>query len=130
MKIGRSGCHIPQAGDANQHRFWRAQRMENAVPLEKIAANIHPLVAGYAAQGFKELIAGQLLWRNRAGFACQPSIEGAARRNKRPLVCRDRIQDSGGPGIVPFELAGGTERATEILGEWGEAGRDAAKLSL
>jgi hypothetical protein len=41
-----------------------------------------------------------------------------------------RIQDSGGPGIIPFELAGSTDRATEILGEWGQAGKDAAKLSL
>jgi hypothetical protein len=41
-----------------------------------------------------------------------------------------RIQESGGPGIVPFELAGSTDRATEILGEWGQDGRDAARLSL
>jgi hypothetical protein len=41
-----------------------------------------------------------------------------------------RIQDSGGPGIVPFELAWSTDRATEILGQWGQSGRDAARLSL
>lgn len=41
-----------------------------------------------------------------------------------------RMQDTGGPGIVGFELAGSTERATQILGEWGEAGQDAARLSL
>jgi hypothetical protein len=41
-----------------------------------------------------------------------------------------RIQDNGGPGIVPFEVAGTTERAREILSEWGEDGRDAARLSL
>lgn len=41
-----------------------------------------------------------------------------------------RIQDSGGPGIVGFELAGSTERATQILAEWGQAGQDAARLSL
>lgn len=41
-----------------------------------------------------------------------------------------KIQDSGGPGIVGFELAGSTDRATEILGQWGESGRDAATLSL
>lgn len=47
------------------------------------------------------------------------------------LVVVDRqIQQSGGPGIVPFELAGSTSRATEILGEWGQSGRDAARLSL
>jgi hypothetical protein len=47
------------------------------------------------------------------------------------LVVVDRqIQESGGPGIVPFELAGSTSRTTEILGEWGQSGKDAARLSL
>lgn len=41
-----------------------------------------------------------------------------------------RMQDAGGPGIVPFELAGSSERAAEILAEWGEKGQDAARLSL
>jgi hypothetical protein len=42
----------------------------------------------------------------------------------------ERMQDSGGPGIVPFELSGGQERADEILAEWGEEGQDAARESL
>jgi hypothetical protein len=47
------------------------------------------------------------------------------------LVLVDRqIQDSGGPGIVPFELAGTSDRAGEILGEWDAAAEDAARLSL
>lgn len=41
-----------------------------------------------------------------------------------------RMQDTGGPGILPFELTGGQDRADEILGEWGEDGRDAARESL
>jgi hypothetical protein len=41
-----------------------------------------------------------------------------------------RMQDTGGPGIVPFELAGSQERADEILAEWGEEGQDAARESL
>ncbi len=41
-----------------------------------------------------------------------------------------RMQDTGGPGIVPFELTGGQDRADEILSEWGEKGRDAARESL
>jgi hypothetical protein len=41
-----------------------------------------------------------------------------------------RMQDTGGPGIVPFELAGGQDRADEILAEWGEDGQDAARESL
>ena len=41
-----------------------------------------------------------------------------------------RMQDTGGPGIVPFELAGSQERADEIMGEWGEKGQDAARESL
>jgi hypothetical protein len=42
----------------------------------------------------------------------------------------ERMQDTGGPGIVPFELAGGQDRADEILAEWGEDGQDAARESL
>jgi hypothetical protein len=47
------------------------------------------------------------------------------------LVYQDeQIKDSGGPGIVPFELAGSSDRAEEILAEWGEDGQDAARVSL
>jgi hypothetical protein len=42
----------------------------------------------------------------------------------------ERMRDTGGPGIVPFELAGGQDRADEILAEWGEDGQDAARESL
>ncbi len=42
----------------------------------------------------------------------------------------ERMQDTGGPGIVPFELTGGQDRADEILAEWGEEGQDAARQSL
>jgi hypothetical protein len=42
----------------------------------------------------------------------------------------DRLQDTGGPGIVSFELTGGEDRADEILGEWGDEGQDAARESL
>jgi hypothetical protein len=41
-----------------------------------------------------------------------------------------RMKDTGGPGIVPFELTGGPHRADEILAEWGEKGQDAARESL
>jgi len=40
------------------------------------------------------------------------------------------MHDTGGPGIVPFELTGGQDRADEILAEWGDAGQDAARESL
>jgi hypothetical protein len=41
-----------------------------------------------------------------------------------------RMKDTGGPGLVPLELSGGQQRADEILDEWGEEGRDAARESL
>jgi hypothetical protein len=40
-----------------------------------------------------------------------------------------RMEDAG-PGMVPFELTGGQDRAEEILSEWGEDGQDAARESL
>ncbi len=42
----------------------------------------------------------------------------------------NRMKDTGGPGMVPFELTGGQDRADEILAEWGEDGQDAARQSL
>jgi hypothetical protein len=41
-----------------------------------------------------------------------------------------RMTDTGGPGMIPFELTGGQDRAGEILAEWGEEGQDAARESL
>ena len=41
-----------------------------------------------------------------------------------------RMMDTGGPGIIGFELAGTEERAAEILADWGDRGTDAAKASL
>ncbi|HET7574287.1 MAG TPA: hypothetical protein VFJ99_04155 [Solirubrobacterales bacterium] len=42
---------------------------------------------------------------------------------------QDRMEENG-PGIVSFELSGGQDRADEILAEWGEDGRDAAREQL
>jgi hypothetical protein len=41
-----------------------------------------------------------------------------------------RMRDAGGPGIVGFEFAWDSEGAASILEDWGERGRDAARLSL
>jgi hypothetical protein len=41
-----------------------------------------------------------------------------------------QMQDTGGPGIISFELTGGEDRAEGILAEWGSKGRDAARESL
>lgn len=41
----------------------------------------------------------------------------------------DRMQEHG-PGMVPFELTGGQDRADEILAEWGDEGQDAAREQL
>lgn len=41
----------------------------------------------------------------------------------------ERMTDNG-PGMVPFELAGGQDRADEIRAEWGDEGQDAAREQL
>lgn len=41
-----------------------------------------------------------------------------------------RLHETGGPGIVPFEVAGDLPRAKEILVDWGVAGRETARQSL
>ena len=45
-------------------------------------------------------------------------------------VLDGRLHETGGPGIIPFELAGELARAREILADWGSEGRDTARLSL
>lgn len=45
-------------------------------------------------------------------------------------IVDEAIKASGGPGIIAFELAGTTDRVAEILGHWGQEGRDAARVSL
>jgi hypothetical protein len=45
-------------------------------------------------------------------------------------VIDEDIKESGGPGIVSFEVEFTSENARETLAEWGEDGRDSAKLSL
>jgi hypothetical protein len=48
-----------------------------------------------------------------------------------PLVVLDRrMMRTGGPGIIPFELAGTPERARRIMDRWGPEGRSAARMSL
>jgi hypothetical protein len=46
------------------------------------------------------------------------------------LVLDARMMDTGGPGIIAFELAGSEDRAAEILADWGYEGADAARESL
>ncbi|MEB4212095.1 hypothetical protein [Mycobacterium sp. 94-17] len=46
------------------------------------------------------------------------------------LMLERRMQRSGGPGIIPFELAGSVTRAEDIMTRWGSDGRRAARLSL
>jgi hypothetical protein len=47
-----------------------------------------------------------------------------------PLVVLDRrMVRSGGPGIIPFELAG-PRRSAEIIRAWGPEGKRAARASL
>lgn len=41
-----------------------------------------------------------------------------------------RLTATGGPSIVGFEFAGSARRAAQIMFEWGDHGRDLARLSL
>jgi hypothetical protein len=41
-----------------------------------------------------------------------------------------RMQATGGPGIIPFELAGTAAKAEDIMNRWGEAGQQAARQSM
>lgn len=45
------------------------------------------------------------------------------------LVLERRMRATGGPGIIPFELAGNASRAEAIMARWGSDGRRAARIS-
>src|SRR5687767_14210009 len=45
-------------------------------------------------------------------------------------IIDEEIKETGGPGIVSFELEFTSENARETLAQWGEEGQDSAKLSL
>ncbi|WP_156623253.1 hypothetical protein [Mycobacterium sp. 1164966.3] len=46
------------------------------------------------------------------------------------LVPEHRMRQTGGPGIIPFELAGNASRAEDIMARWGSEGQRAARMSL
>ena len=46
------------------------------------------------------------------------------------MLLEQRMRRSGGPGIIPFELAGNATRSEEIMKRWGPDGRRAARMSL
>lgn len=46
------------------------------------------------------------------------------------LLLERRMKRTGGPGIIPFELAGSQESAQRIMKAWGSEGRRAAKRGL
>src|SRR3954447_6954291 len=45
-------------------------------------------------------------------------------------ACERRMRRTGGPGIIPFELAGTPERSRRIMETWGRSGQRAARSSL
>jgi hypothetical protein len=44
-------------------------------------------------------------------------------------VLERRMRATGGPGIIPFELAGSGFRAEQIMAQWGTEGQRAARVS-
>ena len=73
--------------------------------MEEVAADIDALVARDAAERFEQLIAGQLLRRDRGGVAREPAVEPATRRDQGALVGRNRIQEGSDVGLPPVRIA-------------------------
>jgi hypothetical protein len=46
------------------------------------------------------------------------------------IMLERRMRQTGGPGIIPFELAGSESQAEDIMARWGGDGQRAARLSL
>lgn len=46
------------------------------------------------------------------------------------LEIERRLRQTGGPGIIRFELAGNADRSVEMMARWGTRGRRLARVSL
>jgi hypothetical protein len=66
----------------------------------------------------------------RRGTTLAAATYGFAGYTAVMLMLEQRMRRSGGPGIIPFELAGNGIRAEQIMAQWGPDGERAAKLSL
>lgn len=67
-------------------------------------------------------------WLGRHQIASATAVFGVY--TAAMLAVEARAKRTGGPGIVPFELAGNAAKAREIMDRWGVDGQRAARLSL
>src|SRR5258708_779587 len=79
--------------------------MEDAMTLEQIAADIDALVTGDEAERLEQLVAGQLVRRERGRIAAEPPVEAAFGGRQRPLVSGDGIQESRTIRLAPIGIA-------------------------
>src|SRR5438132_3608908 len=79
--------------------------MKDAVPLEQVAAHIHTLMTGDAAERLEQLVAVLLLSRERCRIAAEPTVEPAPGGQQRPLIGCDRIQKARAVRPMPIGLA-------------------------
>src|SRR4051812_25067783 len=93
VEIGWRRRDVTQTWYAQNCRIWRGQRMEYAVALEQIAANIYALMAGDAAQGFEQTVSVQFVRRERGGVSSEPAIETASWCHQRSLKTCDGVDD-------------------------------------
>ncbi|BBZ74965.1 hypothetical protein MANY_03020 [Mycolicibacterium anyangense] len=68
------------------------------------------------------------------GFVCRNRIAvatvGYVTYSAVMLRLDRQMQATGGPGIIPFELAGTAAKAEAIMAQWGETGQRAARQSM
>src|SRR3954470_23259685 len=84
---------VTQTWYAQNCGIRRCQRMEYAVALEQVAADIYALMAGAAAQGFEQIVSVQFVRRERGGVSGEPPIETASRCHQRSLKICDGVDD-------------------------------------
>ena len=61
MEVGRGLGNIAQAGHAHDLGLSGDERAKYPLPLDQIAANVHALMAGHAAERFEQSVAVLLL---------------------------------------------------------------------
>src|ERR1700677_1458072 len=124
MEVRRPRRDVTQTRNAENGGIRRGERVKYAVALEKIAADIHPLMAGNASERFEEPVSFKLFGRESRGVPAKPEIELAVRGEQRPLESSDRVQKARPirrPSIGRNETIRHLWISVELLQNFGDA---------
>src|SRR5262249_17823650 len=105
MEVRGRRRYVAQARHPDEFRLRAGKGTKDAVPLEEIATDIDPLMAGDAAERLEQAIAFLLLGTERRALAAEPAVEPASRRQQTALVRGDRVEEARSVRRAPIGRA-------------------------